>query len=152
MVWPSIVNMWKSLAYSLLNREQKHRVLSVHSGICSIPLAVGILSKLDYGDKGSPALPKDSRVKYNTGDSYKYDVLTPSGLEFSLLTPPPPPPLLTLSRLIIIVSIFQYLAHGGYLRSQILRGVLVNPPGYSISPSKSCILQLPSIGYSIDYN
>ena len=143
MVWPSIVNMWKSLAYSLLNREQKHRVLSVHSGICSIPLAVGILSKLDYGDKGSPALPKDSRVKYNTGDSYKYDVLTPSGLEFSLLT---------LSRLIIIVSIFQYLAHGGYLRSQILRGVLVNPPGYSISPSKSCILQLPSIGYSIDYN
>ena len=85
MVWPSIVNMWKSLAYSLLNREQKHRVLSVHSGICSIPLAVGILSKLDYGDKGSPALPKDSRVKYNTGDSYKYDVLTPSGLEFSLL-------------------------------------------------------------------
>ena len=143
MVWPSIVNMWKSLAYSLLNREQKHRVLSVHSGICSIPLAVGILSKLDYGDKGIPALPKDSRVKYNTGDSYKYDVLTPSGLEFSLLT---------LSRLIIIVSIFQYLAHGGYLRSQILRGVLVNPPGYSISPSKSCILQLPSIGYSIDYN
>ena len=70
VVWPSIVNMWKSLAYSLLNREQKHRVLSVHSGICSIPLAVGILSKLDYGDKGSPALPKDSRVKYNTGDSY----------------------------------------------------------------------------------
>ena len=66
-----------------------------------------------------------------------------SGLEFSLLT---------LSRLIIIVSIFQYLAHGGYLRSQILRGVLVNPPGYSISPSKSCILQLPSFGYSIDYN
>ena len=36
----------------------------------TIPLAVGILSKLDYGDKGSPALPKDSRVKYNTGDSY----------------------------------------------------------------------------------
>ena len=70
VVWPSIVNMWKSLAYSLLNREQKHRVLSAHSGICSIPLAVGILSKLDYGDKGSPALPKDSRVKYNTGDSY----------------------------------------------------------------------------------
>ena len=36
VVWPSIVNMWKSLAYSLINREQKHRVLSVHSGVCSM--------------------------------------------------------------------------------------------------------------------
>ena len=47
--------------------------MNLRARICSIPLAVGILSKLDYGDKGSPALPKDSRVKYNTretGDSY----------------------------------------------------------------------------------
>ena len=35
-----------------------------------IPLAVGILSKLDCGDRGSPALPKDNCVEYNTGDSY----------------------------------------------------------------------------------
>ena len=30
-----------------------------------MPLAVEILSKLDYRDRGSPALPKDSRVEYN---------------------------------------------------------------------------------------
>ena len=35
-----------------------------------IPLAVGILSKLDCGDRGGPALPKDNCVEYNTGDSY----------------------------------------------------------------------------------
>ena len=69
MVWPSIVNMWKSLAISLLNRERKHRVLSAHSRICSMPLDVGILSELDYRDRHSPALLMDSRAKYITGDS-----------------------------------------------------------------------------------
>ena len=55
-----------SIYSSSTNYNQKDVMYPSEGQGCIYP----ILSKLDYGDRCSPALLKDSRVKYNTGDSY----------------------------------------------------------------------------------